>query len=136
MTKSKWLAMAMAAVLALGLAAGCSNDDDDDGGGGGGSGASGSYAGTWTGQVCGRGLTMVVNQNGTALSGSFTFTNPTFSGTFSGSASSPTPPANARLNIAGHNWWFQLTFNSYNQLSGGFYKAESGGLVCSVSAAK
>ncbi len=133
MSKSKWMMMAMAALLALGLAAGCSGDDDGDGGGGGGSG---SYAGTWTGQVCGRGLTMVMNQNGTALSGSFTFTNPTFSGTFSGSASSTTPPASARLNVAGHSWWFELNFGSYNQFSGGFYKAESGGLVCSVSAAK
>ena len=76
MTKSKWMMAAMVAVMAMGLVAGCGDSDDDDGGG-----SSDSYAGTWQGNVCGRGLTMVLSQNGTSLSGSYTFTDPTFSGT-------------------------------------------------------
>jgi len=130
-----WLWMGLAAIVAAGMLAACDSDDDNGGSSGGGS-SSGSYAGTWSGRVCGRGLTMVMNQSGTTLSGSFTFTDPTFSGTFSGSVSSTTPPANARLNIAGHDWWFDLNFGSYNQFSGGFYKAEKGGLVCDMSATK
>ena len=133
MSKVKWIAL-LAAVMALGLTAGCESDDDDDGGGGG--AATGSYAGTWTGSVCGRGLTMVLSQSGTTLSGSYTFTDPTFTGTCSGSVSSTTPPATARLDCSGHNWWFELSFGSYNQMSGGFYKAEEGGKVCDVSATK
>ena len=136
MSKMKWLAM-MAAVMALGLTGGCGGDDGDEGGdNGGGGGATGSYAGTWTGNVCGRGLTMVLVQSGTTLSGSYTFTDPTFTGTCAGSVSSTTPPATARLDCNGHNWWFELSFGSYNQMSGGFYKAELGGKVCDVSATK
>lgn len=136
MSKVKWIAL-LAAVMALGLTVGCESDsgDDDDSGGGGGA-ATGSYAGTWTGSVCGRGLTMVLSQNGTSLSGTYTFSDPTFTGTCAGSVSSATPPATARLDCSGHNWWFELSFGSYNQMSGGFYKAELGGKVCDVSATK
>ena len=133
MSKAKWLAL-VAAVAAMGLMVGCEDDDDDDAGGGG--TPTGSYAGVWSGHVCGRGLTMVVNQNGSTLSGTYTLTDPTFVDTFSGTVSGD-PPATARLNsTGGHNWWFELSFGSYNQMSGGFYKAEAGGKVCDVSAAK
>lgn len=132
MNKFKWLAL-LAAVAGLGLAVGCEDDDDDDGGGGG--TTTGSYAGVWQGNVCGRGLTMVVAQNGTRLSGTYTFTDPTFVGTFSGTVSGE-PPATARLDSAGHDWWFELTFASYDRVSGGFYKAEAGGKVCDLSATK
>lgn len=134
MSKVKWVVL-MAAVAAIGLAIGCESDEDDNGNGSGGT-ATGSYAGTWSGNVCGRGLTMVLSQNGTTLSGSYTFTDPTFSGTCSGSVTSLTPPATAHLVCAGHDWWFDLTFATHNQMSGGFYKAESGGKVCDVSATK
>ena len=133
MSKFKWLAL-LAAVAGLGLAVGCEDDDDDDGGGGGGT-TTGTYAGVWQGSVCGRGLTMVVAQNGTRLSGTYTITDPTFAGTFSGTVSGE-PPATARLDSAGHDWWFELNFASYNQMSGGFYKAEAGGKVCDVRATK
>ena len=135
MKKRKWMLAAMVAVLALGFGVGCESDSSDDDAGGGG-GATGSYAGTWTGMVCGRGLTMVLSQSGTTLSGSYTFSDPTFTGTCSGTVSSATPPATARLDCNGHDWWFELSFGSYNQMSGGFYKAEEGGKVCDVSATK
>lgn len=140
MSRVKWIAM-LAAAAAMGLSLGCNSDDDDDDGafgeaGGGGGAAAGSYAGTWTGNVCGRGLTMVVSQSGTTLSGSYTFTDPTFSGTFSGTVTSETPPATAHLTCAGHDWWFDLTYASYSQMSGGFYKTEEGGKVCDVNASK
>lgn len=134
MSKIKWLAL-LAAVAALGLAVGCEDDDEDTAGGGGGT-TIGSYAGVWSGRVCGRGLTMVIAQNGTALSGTYTFTDPTFSDMFAGTVSG-NPPATARLNsTGGHNWWFDLTFGSYNKMAGGFYKAEAGGKVCDVSATR
>ena len=138
MSKVRWLAL-LAAVAAMGLAVGCedSSDDDDDGGGGGGTPA-GSYAGTWTGHVGGRGLTMVINQNGTSLSGTYTFSDPTFNGTFSGTVTSTTPPATAHLPCgSGHeDWWFDVTFASYNQLSGGFYKPENNGQAVGIDAVK
>ena len=135
MSKVKWLALA-AAAAALGLSFGCESNDDDDNGGGGTTVVSESYAGTWTGNVCGRGLTMVFSQNGTSLSGSYTFTDPTFTGSFSGTVTSANPPATAHLVCSGHDWWFDLSFASFHQLSGGFYKAEKGGLVCDVNATK
>lgn len=136
MSKVRWLAL-LAAVAAMGLAVGCEDDDDDDGGGGGGGGTvSGSYAGTWVGHVGGRGLTMVMNQNGTSLSGTYTFSDPTFSGAFAGSVSSATPPATARLDCVGRDWWFDITFASYNRLSGGFYKPENGGAAVGIDAVK
>jgi hypothetical protein len=132
MSKWKWLAL-VAAVAAVGLAVGCDDDDDDDADGGG--TTSGSYAGVWSGRVCGRGLTMVISQNGNRLTGTYTFTDPTFSDSFSGTVSGE-PPATARLDSNGHDWWFDLSFSSYNRMSGGFYKAEAGGKVCDVSATK
>ena len=140
MSKVKWLALVVA-VAALGFSFGCesNDDDDDDSGGGGTTVVSGSYAGTWNGNVCGRGLTMVISQNGTSLSGSYTFTDPTFSGTFSGTVSSATPPATAHLVCgSGHeDWWFDVAFSSYNQLSGGFCnKPETGVANCDVNATK
>ncbi len=131
MSKMKWMAV-VAAGLALGLTVGCGSDDGNSTDSGG--GATGTYAGTWTGNVCGRGLTMNVSQSGTSLSGTYTFTDPTFTDSFSGTVSSTTPPATARLNSGGHNWWFDLTFGSYNQMSGGFYK--EGVLTCNVNATK
>ena len=142
MSRMKWLAV-VATSLALGLSLGCGSDSNNDSGsnddGNGDGGASRSYAGTWTGHVCGRGLTMVMSQNGTKLSGSYTFTDPTFNGTFSGTVSSTTPPASAHLVCgSGHpDWWFQLTFASYNKLAGGFCnKPETGVANCEVEATK
>lgn len=137
MSKVKWLAL-LAAVAALGIAIGCESDDnDDDNGGGGGTVVTGTYAGTWTGNVCGRGLTFEMSQSGTTLSGTFTFTDPTYSGSFTGTVTSETPPATAHLDVTGgHDWWYEISFASYNSLSGGFYKAEKGGLVCNVNATK
>ena len=137
MSKVKWLAL-VAAVAAMGLMVGCEDDDDDDAGGGGGGNTAGSYAGTWTGHVGGRGLTMVFNQSGTSLSGTYTFSDPTFNGTFSGTVTSTTPPATAHLVCgSGHeDWWFDLTFASYNRLSGGFYKPENGGQAVAIDAVK
>ena len=124
----------LAAMAALSIASGCESSSDDSADGT--ATVTGSYEGLWTGKVCGRGLTFEMSQNGTALSGTYTFTDPTFSGTFSGTVSSETPPATARLVCDGHDWWYEITFASYNSLSGGFYKAEKGGLVCNVSATK
>jgi len=138
MSKVKWLAL-LAAVAGLGLAVGCESDDEDDEDGGGGGTVTGSYAGTWSGNVCGRGLTMVVSQSGTTLSGTYTFTDPTFSGTFSGTVTSETPPATAHLVCgSGHeDWWFQLSFASYNQMSGGFCNEPATGVAnCDVNATK
>ena len=77
MSKMKWIAM-LAAGLALGLSCGCDSGDDDEDGGGSGGGTSDSYAGTWTGNVCGRGLTMVLSQNGTSLSGTYNMADNSF----------------------------------------------------------
>ena len=138
MSRMKWFA-ALATGLALGLSLGCESDDsDDDAGGGGGGATAGSYAGTWTGHVGGRGLTMVMSQNGTTLSGTYTFSDPTFNGTFSGEVSSATPPATAHLVCgSGHeDWWFDVAFSSEHQMTGGFYKTEFGGKVCDLAATK
>ena len=137
MSKVKWLAL-VAAVAAMGLMVGCEDDDDDDAAAGGGGNTAGSYAGMWTGHVGGRGLTMVFNQSGTSLSGTYTFSDPTFNGTFSGTVTSTTPPATAHLVCgSGHeDWWFDLTSASYNRLSGGFYKPENGGQAVAVDAVK
>jgi hypothetical protein len=124
----------LAALVYLGLAFGCKSS----GSGGGGSAnpvgpSPGSYAGTWSGNVCGRGLTMNIVQNGLALSGDYTFTNPDFGEGMSGSVTSETPPASAVLN-AGGDRRFEITFNSYNSLSGGFFKGTN--RVCEVNATK
>ena len=131
MSRWKWWMVALAAGVALGLGAGCSDDDDD----GGGSAGGGSFGGTWVGRVCGRGLTMTLAQNGTTLSGSYTFTDPTFADTCAGTVSSANPPATATLrSTGGHDFWFEVTFTSYNTMVGGYYK--SGVKVCDVTAVK
>lgn len=133
MSRMKWIAV-LAAGLAMGLTFGCGgggSDDDDVGTGG-------VYAGTWTGHVGGRGLTMVMNQDGKTLSGTYTFADPVFTGTFSGQVSSATPPATAHLICgSGHeDWWFDFTFSSANRLSGGFFKPENGGVGVGIDATK
>ena len=129
MTKVKWVVLVLL-VAALGCVVGCDGDDDDA------LDPAGRFAGTWTGRVCGRGLTMTLTQKGNTLSGTYSFTDPLFEGTVQGSVSSGKPPATARLNCGGHDWWFDLAFGSYTQMTGGFYKPEAGGLVCNVSATK
>ena len=129
MSKRKWVAL-LVAMMALGFVGACDSDDDDDTGG-----SSGSYAGTWTGNVCGRGLTLVLTQNGTSLTGTYTFTDPTFNDTCAGTVSSANPPATAILrSTGGHDFWFEVVFSSYGALSGGYYK--SGTMVCNVNAVK
>ena len=121
MSKVKWLALA-AAVMALGLTGGCGGGDDDDGGGG---GASGSYAGNWTGQVCGRTLTMTLVQTGSSFTGNYTLSgvggNPDFNEVIvSGTVDSLTPPANAQLNGLDTRQ-FNITCTSYNSFNGTFF---------------
>jgi hypothetical protein len=106
----------LAVLVCLCLVVGCEDDDD-----GGGSSSADSFAGTWTGTTAGRQLTMVIIQNGTALTGSYTLTDPDFGENFTGSVSSETPPATATL-IAGADRRFEITFGSYNALTGGFFK--------------
>jgi hypothetical protein len=130
MSRMKWLGV-VALGLALGLAIGCDSDDDDNNGGGDGT----SYAGVWTGNVCGRGLTMNIRQSGNTLSGTYSFTNPDFADTFSGTVSGTTPPATATLrSTGGHDYWFEVTFTSASTFTGGYYK--SGVRVCGVNARK
>jgi hypothetical protein len=129
MSRKQWVRVAMMAVIALGIGAGCSDSDDDD------ASPSDSYAGTWVGQVCGRGLTMTLSQNGTTLSGSYMFTGPTFNDTCAGTVSSVNTPATATLrSTGGHDFWFEVTFTSYHTMVGGYYK--SGVKVCDVTATK
>ena len=112
--KRWWMVAAMAVAVALaGLSAGCSNDDDDEGG------PSGSYAGTWTGNVAGRGLTMVLTQNGQALNGSYTLTDPVYTETLTGTVSDLTPPATGVLTSPGGRQ-FTITFSSYSAFTGTF----------------
>jgi len=119
----------VALILGVAFFTGC----DSDGGSGGGSGEVGNYAGTWTGNVCGRGLTLVVNQDGTSLSGTYTLTDPAFSEAYSGTVAAGGPPASADL-MAGADRMFAITFNSESSLSGGFFKG--GEKVCDVNATK
>ena len=133
MSKVKRIAM-MAAVLALGLSFGCGGDDDDDEDGG---GASGSYAGAWTGQVCGRTLTMNLVQNGSTFSGNYTLSgvngNPDFHEIIvNGTVSSLTPPATAVLNGLDTRQ-FNITFTSYNAFNGTFFNR---GATCAASGVK
>jgi hypothetical protein len=114
------------AVACISLFAGCESSSDDGGSGG-------DLAGTWSGNACGRALTMTINQSGTSLSGSYHLSDPDFSESFSGTASSESAPATATLNGGGDRS-FRLTFNSASSVSGGFLK--SGSQVCSVSASK
>lgn len=134
MSKVKWIAM-MAAVLALGLSFGCDSDDDDDDNGGG--GASGSYAGAWTGQVCGRTLTLNLVQNGSTFSGNYTLSgvngNPDFHEIIvNGTVSSLTPPATAVLNGLDTRQ-FNITFTTYNAFNGTFFNR---GATCAASGVK
>ena len=117
---------ATVAVVCIILVAGCESSSDDGGSGG-------DLAGTWSGNACGRGLTLNINQSGTSLSGSYSLTNPDFSESFSGTASGESAPATATLNGGGDRS-FKIKFNSANSLSGGLYKG--GSQVCSVSASK
>ena len=133
MSKVKWLALAVA-VMALGLTGGCGGGDDDDGGGG---GASGSYAGNWTGQVCGRTLTMTLVQTGSSFTGNYTLSgvggNPDFNEVIvSGTVDSLTPPANAQLNGLDTRQ-FNITFTSYNSFNGTFFNR---GATCATSGTK
>ena len=124
----------MVLLVFTGFALGCSDSGSDRNGGTGPVGpSSGSYAGTWTGNVCGRGLTMNIAQNGTTLSGSYTLTDPTFSEGLSGSVSSTSPPASAVLN-GGEGRRFEISFSSYTAFSGGYYKGSE--KVCDTKAAK
>ncbi len=128
MSGKKWIAL-LASVMAMSLAGGCGDDDGDNGD------AAGTYAGTWTGNVCGRGLTMVLTQSGDTLSGTYTLTGPVFVDTCSGTVSGGEPPSTALLrSTGGHNFWFDIVFQSANTLTGGYYK--DGALVCNVTARK
>lgn len=118
----------MAILMCILLLQGCEGDSDSED-----SSSSGSYAGTWRGNVCGRGLTMILNQSGTSLSGSYALTNPDFGENLSGAVSSLTTPASAIL-YGGGDRRFEITFNSHNSFSGGFYKGST--MVCSATATK
>jgi hypothetical protein len=118
----------------LSLAVGCNSSGSSENAGGSPVGPSpGTYAGTWTGSVCGRGLTMNIVQNGLTLTGDYAFTDPDFGESMSGSVDSETPPASATLNGGGDRR-FEINFGSYNSLSGGFFKGSD--RVCEVSATK
>lgn len=124
----------MALLVFTGFAFGCSDSDGDGNGGTGPTGpTTGTYAGTWTGNVCARGLTMNIAQNGTTLSGSYALTDPAFSEGLSGSVSSTSPPASAVLNGGGDRR-FEITFSSYTSFSGGYYKGND--RVCDARATK
>ncbi|WFB37824.1 hypothetical protein P3T73_08645 [Kiritimatiellota bacterium B12222] len=114
------------------LATGCNESSSDDSGNNSGD-AMGTYAGTWTGTVCGRSLTMKISQKGNQISGTYSLSDPAFSESFTGSVDNITPPASADL-MGGGDRMFAITFNSYNSLSGGYYK--SGEKVCDVKATK
>ncbi len=122
----KRLAVVASMVACIGVLIGCESSSSD-------SGSGGDIAGTWSGNACGRALTMTINQSGTTLSGSYHLSDPDFSESFSGIASSESAPASATLN-AGGDRSFRLSFNSANSVSGGFYKSDS--QVCSISASK
>jgi len=132
MSKMKWIAVA-AVVLSVGLTMGCGSSDDGGSSSSGGT-TSGSYGGVYTGQACGRPMTMNLSQNGTALSGSYTLSNPTFTDTFAGTLSTTEGSATVRMNSTGRNWWMDLSFSGYNSFVGGFYK--EGSKVCDVSGNK
>ena len=147
MSVSRFVSL-VAVVVCVCLVFGCESDDNsnnNNSGGAAGNGAAnnnggngavvpaGTYGGVWTGSVCGRTLTMTVNQSGTTLSGSYTLNSPTFTENFSGTVSSETAPATATLQ-AGGDRSFQLTFSSYNGMNGGYLK--SGVQVCAVNASK
>jgi hypothetical protein len=118
--KSVMMLLAATALAAtFGLQSGCENSSDNSGGGGG--DATGTYAGTFHGNVCGRGLTMTLNQNGLTLSGTYALTDPDFAEGLSGTVSSANPPATAVLHGGGDRR-FEITFSSHQSFGGGFYK--------------
>jgi hypothetical protein len=117
MSATKLLGLLMVLVC-LCLVVGCEESSESDSSS---SSAAGSFGGTWTGTTAGRQLTMVITQNGTALTGSYNLTDPAFGESFSGTVSSETAPATATL-IAGADRRFEINFASYNSLSGGFFK--------------
>lgn len=130
----KQIVALLSITVCLCAAVGCKEDSDggvavDDGV----TPVAGTYAGTWTGNVCGRGLTMIINQSGLSLSGSYALTDPDFGEAMSGSVSSEIPPASATLH-AGGDRRYELSFDSYTALSGGFFKGAS--RVCDVRATK
>ena len=128
MSKMKWIALLLAG-LAAGFLAGCGGGDDDEP-------ASGTYAGTWTGNVCGRGLTMTLTQTGTTLTGTYQLSDPTFpvdgGEAITGTVSSLTPPATVTL-VGLHDRKFEVTFNSYDMMVGGFFNPNRS---CNVVATK
>jgi len=118
-------------VMALGVSilcfsCGCESDGDSGGG-------SGSLGGTWTGTTAGRPMTMTLQQNGTALSGSYQLSNPDFGENLTGTASGETAPATATL-VGGADRRFEITFASSSSLSGAFFKGADN--VGAVSATK
>ncbi len=119
------LMLVIAGMLAMCLAVGCESSS--------GSGGSGALGGTWRGTTAGRPLTMILNQNGTSLSGSYKLENPDFEENLSGTASGATAPTTAVLS-GGADRQFRITFNSENSMSGGFFKGST--QVGSVSATK
>ena len=128
MKRIQWLAVIMA-VAVVGMLCGCGGDDDG--------GSDGSYAGTWTGKVCGRDLTLHLRQNGSAFTGDYTLSgvggNPDFTEVIvNGTVSSLTPPATATLNGLDTRQ-FSITFNSYDSFTGTFYNS---GAACATSATK
>jgi len=127
----KQVSALMSVVVCVLLAAGCTTKESA--GSGVITGPAGTYAGIWTGRVCGRGLTLTLDQSGLSLSGSYTLSDPVFGENVNGSVSGLTPPATATL-FAGVNNRMEITFNSYNSLSGGFYKGST--YTCDVSATK
>jgi hypothetical protein len=120
---------AVALALCLGWTSGCDSSSDSSGGGG------SNYAGTWSGTVCGRPMTMTLFQDGTTLTGNYTLSNPAFGEGLRGTVSSLTPPATVTLrSTSGRNFLYELTFNSYRSFSGGYYK--DGVKVCDVNGSK
>lgn len=128
MNATKMFAM-LSALVGICVALGCEGGSDGDND----TGSAGSYAGTWTGNVCGRGLTMILTQDGTSLSGTYALTDPDFSENLSGNVASATPPASASL-IGGGDRHFEITFNSFNAFSGGYFKGST--QVCDTAATK
>ena len=115
--------LAVAACACMSLISGCESDSD----------AAGTFAGTWTGRVCARRLTMRLRQNGTSLTGDYTLDHPPLSEALSGVVSGESTPAVAVL-CGGENRRFEITFGDYNTCWGGYYVG--GDRTCEVRATK